>query len=59
VEREVTMLDARLPIYRYKQRIIHTVSKNAITLLMAETGAGKSTQVVKYLNQVFQVRGDR
>ena len=54
-KREVEMLEARLPIYRYKRKIRDTVRDNAITLLMAETGAGKSTQVVQYLHQLFQV----
>jgi HrpA-like RNA helicase len=55
-EREVEMLEKRLPIYRYKRRILETVRQSAVTLLLAETGAGKSTQVVQYLHhQLFQV----
>jgi hypothetical protein len=51
------MLEQRLPIYRYKRRILDTVKRTAVTLLMAETGAGKSTQVVQYLHHhLFQVR---
>ncbi len=50
------MLEQRLPIYRYKRRILDTVKRSAVTLLMAETGAGKSTQVVQYLHHhLFQV----
>ena len=51
------MLRKRLPIYRYKRRILKTVRENPVTLLMAETGAGKSTQVVQYLHELFQVPG--
>jgi HrpA-like RNA helicase len=55
-KREAKMLEQRLPIYRYKRRILDTVKRTAVTLLMAETGAGKSTQVVQYLHHhLFQV----
>ncbi len=55
-KREAKMLEQRLPIYRYKRRILDTVRRTAVTLLMAETGAGKSTQVVQYLHHhLFQV----
>jgi HrpA-like RNA helicase len=55
-KREAKMLEQRLPIYRYKLRILDTVKRTAVTLLMAETGAGKSTQVVQYLHHhLFQV----
>jgi hypothetical protein len=54
-KREVSMVKACLPIYRYKRRILDTVKENPATLLMAETGAGKSTQVVQYLHNLFKV----
>ncbi|MDL2341768.1 MAG: helicase-related protein [Patescibacteria group bacterium] len=37
-----------LPIYDRKAEIIDTIRGNAITVLVAETGAGKSTQVPQY-----------
>ncbi len=37
-----------LPIYERKAEIIDTIQSNAITVLVAETGAGKSTQVPQY-----------
>lgn len=40
-----------LPINDYKQLIIDTVHQNPVTIIVAETGAGKSTQVPQYLLQ--------
>ena len=38
-----------LPIARYKKEITNLVEKNSVTIIVAETGAGKSTQVPQYL----------
>lgn len=38
-----------LPIVAYKNQIIETVAKNKITIIRAETGAGKSIKVPQYL----------
>lgn len=38
-----------LPILEYKDRIVDAVDNNQVTILTAETGAGKSTQVPQYL----------
>lgn len=38
-----------LPISNFKSQIISTVSDNLVTVIQAETGAGKSTQVPQYL----------
>ncbi len=38
-----------LPIEEFKQEIINTVAENSVTVIVAETGAGKSTQVPQYL----------
>jgi len=38
-----------LPIEKYKEHILATVKDNPITIITAETGAGKSTQVPQYL----------
>ncbi len=44
-------LDTTLPIYNKRQHIENTIGKNPITILTAETGAGKSTQVPLWLWQ--------
>jgi HrpA-like RNA helicase len=41
--------DTTLPIYKLKQLIESTITKNPITILTAETGAGKSTRVPLWL----------
>jgi HrpA-like RNA helicase len=38
-----------LPITDYKQVITETIRQNPVTIIVAETGAGKSTQVPQYL----------
>ena len=42
-----------LPIYSKKSEINNTVHRNQVTILTAETGSGKSTQVVQYLHQQY------
>jgi len=44
-------LDTSLPIYKKRQTIEGTISNHPITILTAETGAGKSTQVPLWLWQ--------
>ncbi|HSI20303.1 MAG TPA: helicase-related protein [Verrucomicrobiae bacterium] len=39
----------KLPIADYRQQILDSVDANQVTILTAETGAGKSTQVPQYL----------
>jgi hypothetical protein len=38
-----------LPIFEFKDQIIEAVADNPVTILVAETGAGKSTQVPQFL----------
>ncbi len=38
-----------LPVQEYRDEVLTSVQNNAITLIIAETGAGKSTQVPKFL----------
>lgn len=42
-----------LPIESYKDQIVEMVKKNDITIITAETGAGKSTQVPRYLSECY------
>jgi HrpA-like RNA helicase len=41
--------DTSLPIYNYRDAITEAVDSNQVTIIVAETGAGKSTQVPQYL----------
>ena len=43
---------ASLPIYAKKTEILDNIRKWPVTILTAETGSGKSTQVVQYLHQM-------
>ncbi len=38
-----------LPIAKQRDRIIQTILENPVTIIVAETGSGKSTQVPRYL----------
>ncbi|ETN77796.1 hypothetical protein NECAME_10806, partial [Necator americanus] len=44
---------AELPVLQFKDEILRTVRDNQVTLIKGETGCGKSTQVVQYLQQSF------
>lgn len=46
---DVDLGNHELPVFDYKQRIIESVRDNLITIVVAETGAGKSTQVPQFL----------
>ncbi len=43
------MNNQELPISAFRKTIVETVRKNPVTVITAETGAGKSTQVLQYL----------
>ncbi len=38
-----------LPVHAYKQQILDAVDSHQVTIITAETGAGKSTQIPQYL----------
>lgn len=39
----------KLPIYRHKDKIIDYVLRNQVTVIIGETGSGKSTQIPQFL----------
>ena len=39
----------RVPMYKHREAVIRAVRKNPVTVLVAGTGSGKSTQVPQYL----------
>ena len=47
--RECNRLHAALPIYARRRGIVETILSHQVTILVGETGSGKSTQVVQYL----------
>lgn len=48
-KRESQRFSKALPIYARKKDILEVVKKNQVTVLVGETGSGKSTQIVQYL----------
>lgn len=40
---------SRLPVLNYKDQILEAIDSHQVTIVVAETGAGKSTQVPQYL----------
>jgi HrpA-like RNA helicase len=46
-----SMLEARksLPMFNYRQRLLEAIQENQVTVLCAETGAGKTTQCGQFL----------
>ncbi|KAL1538654.1 RNA helicase [Salvia divinorum] len=47
--RECRRLDDGLPIYAHRQEIIKQIHCQQVTVLIGETGSGKSTQLVQFL----------
>ncbi len=43
------MSNKKLPVAEFREQIVSTVASNPVTVITAETGAGKSTQVPQYL----------
>ncbi|KJH50005.1 hypothetical protein DICVIV_03878 [Dictyocaulus viviparus] len=43
----------KLPVSQFRDEILRTVKTNRVTLIKGETGCGKSTQVVQYLQDAF------
>lgn len=35
----------RLPVYKYRKAILYLVERHATTIVVGETGSGKSTQI--------------
>lgn len=47
--RNIQLGNTSLKVHEYRQTIIDTIQSNSVTIIVAETGAGKSTQVPQYL----------
>ena len=42
-------MDKQLPILQFEEKIMETVEKNPVTVIIGETGSGKSTQLSQML----------
>ncbi len=49
LKREIKRFQNRLPIYARRLDLIFTISSTPVTIVKADTGSGKSTQLVQYL----------
>lgn len=53
----------RLPIYAHRTELLYLVEGHATTVVVGETGSGKTTQVPQYLHEAggprFAVQGGR
>ncbi|CAF3563464.1 unnamed protein product [Rotaria sordida] len=49
LKREIERFKARLPIYARRQQLIDTIKSNRVIILKADTGSGKSSQLIQYL----------
>ncbi|KMZ74084.1 putative ATP-dependent RNA helicase [Zostera marina] len=57
MERECRRLENGLPMYVSRKKILSTLYSNQVTILIGETGSGKSTQLVQYIAD-SQLAGD-
>jgi len=42
---------ANLPILQFEEKIVETVEKNSVVVIIGETGSGKSTQLSQILHR--------
>ena len=49
LNREIKRLETHLPIYAQRLDLIGAIKSNRVIILKADTGSGKSTQLVQYL----------
>jgi len=49
IKREIKRLRFHLPIYAKRQELLNLIRSNRVLILKADTGSGKSTQLVQYL----------
>ncbi|KZV60896.1 P-loop containing nucleoside triphosphate hydrolase protein [Peniophora sp. CONT] len=41
----------RLPIFKHRDKILHCIEKYQVTVVVGETGSGKTTQIPQYLHE--------
>ncbi|KAK7412419.1 hypothetical protein VNO78_03878 [Psophocarpus tetragonolobus] len=49
----------RLPVFKYRTAILYLVETHATTVIVGETGSGKTTQIPQYLNEAGWAAGGR
>lgn len=49
----------RLPVYKYRTEILYLVENHATTIIVGETGSGKTTQIPQFLKEAGWAEGGR
>ncbi|KAK7306586.1 hypothetical protein VNO77_44535 [Canavalia gladiata] len=49
----------RLPVYKYRTAILYLIETHATTIIVGETGSGKTTQIPQYLKEAGWATGGR
>ncbi|CAG8695408.1 12228_t:CDS:10 [Funneliformis caledonium] len=49
----------RLPIFKSRDQVLYLVEKYQTTIIVGQTGCGKTTQIPQYLNEAGWTAGDR
>ncbi|KAL2244398.1 probable pre-mRNA-splicing factor ATP-dependent RNA helicase DEAH9 isoform X1 [Sesamum indicum] len=49
----------RLPVFKYRTAILYLVETHATTIIVGETGSGKTTQIPQYLKEAGWAEGGR
>ena len=49
----------KLPIFNYRNHLLHLVESNLVTIVIGETGSGKSTQIPQYLVEANWASGSK
>ncbi|KAL9671491.1 hypothetical protein QQ045_009059 [Rhodiola kirilowii] len=52
-------LRQRLPVFKYRTSILYLVETHATTIVVGETGSGKTTQIPQYLKEAGWAEGGR
>lgn len=49
----------KLPVYKYREAILYLVETHATTIVVGETGSGKTTQIPQYMKEAGWAEGGR
>ncbi|EXB88532.1 putative ATP-dependent RNA helicase DHX35 [Morus notabilis] len=55
----IERLRQRLPVYKYRTAILYLVETHSTTIVVGETGSGKTTQIPQYLKEAGWADGGR
>lgn len=50
---------SRLPVFKHRKELLYLVETHATSLVVGETGSGKTTQIPQYLNEAGWTEGGR